>query len=632
MRVPALALFAFISGWGLAHAQSPDLRAAFASPPPDTRPGCYWYWINDNISKEGITKDLEAMARVGIGRAYIGHICNRKEASDTPVGTVKFMSDAWWDALQWAVKEAGRVGVDIGFFNSPGWSQSGGPWIKPSQSMRFLDASETVVEGGRKIDQVLPVPEIHTHPKSGGSKPLRTGPNYTAAEFQNVRVIAFRQPAAETKAVLEHRAEYPVPITTEPQSFDFTTDGSGKWQSIELKPLDMLYTLTCVVSASDDGKEFREIARHVEERGCQGGRIRDPLLVPFPPTRAKQFRVTLSATKPIGLARIALSPRAALAHYVRKQLGETIPSGAPPWETYIWKTQPPPAAGSVVDCGDVVDLTKHTDASGRLVWDAPAGRWVILRMGMVPIGSQCGPASPEASGLEVDKMSKEHIRSLFDGMVGEFIRRTPAADRKALKYVIADSYETGPQNWTDGMLEKFQTRFGYSPLPYLPCLHGRIVNSPEITDRFLWDWRRLIAESIARDYVGGLREVAHEHGLTLWLENYGHWGFPSEFLLYGSMTDQVGGEFWEDGGPEGNIELRVASSAAHIYGRTDVYAEAYTSHRTFQQSPASMKSWTDWAYSAGINHFILHVYIHQPDERKPGILQWFGTDFNRHTT
>jgi len=631
MRRFAVVLFATV-GWAVAQTQSPDLHATFTNPPPDTRPGCYWYWINDNISKEGLTKDLEAMARVGIGRAYIGHIYNHKDGNDTPVGDVKFMSEKWWEAVQWAVKEAGRVGVDIGFFNSPGWSQSGGPWVGPSQSMRFLDASETVVEGGRRIDQVLPVPAIHTHPSSGGLKPVPTGPNYTAKDFQDVRVIAFRQPETEAADLPDWATRNSLQITSKPQVIDFTCDGRTEVQSLRLKPVDTLYTITCVVAASDDGKEFRELARHVEERGYQGARVKDPILVPFPPTRAGHIRVTLSATKPIAISEATLSRRAVLGHHVRKQLGETSPSIAPPWETYIWKTQPQPAAGSTVDAASVVDLTKKTAADSRLVWDAPAGRWVILRMGMVPTGTQCAPASPEARGLEADKMSKEHIRSLFDGMVGEFIRRTPAADRTALKYVIADSYETGPQNWTDDMLKKFKNRFGYSALPYLACLHGRVVDSPEITNRFLWDWRRMIAESIAYDYVGGLRGVAHEHGLKLWLENYGHWGFPSEFLLYGSMSDQIGGEFWESGGPEGNIELRAASSAANIYGRTDVYAEAYTSQKTFQQSPASMKAWTDWAFSTGINHFILHVYIHQPDERKPGILQWFGTDFNRHTT
>ena len=631
MRIHSLLLL-LAAAVSVSHSQNQDLRESFASPPAETRPGCYWYWINDNISKEGITKDLEAMARVGIGRAYIGHIYNHKGASDTPVGKVKFKSDEWWEALQWAVKEAGRVGVEIGFFNSPGWSQSGGPWISPSQSMRFLDASETVVEGGRMIDLVLPVPEINTYPSSGGSKPEPTGPAFTAKDFQDVRVLAFRQPDAENAAPVVATMKSPIKVVGKPRSIDLASTSEQVLQSLRLVATDGSYTLTCVISSSDDGKEFRELIRHVEQRGHQGPRVKDPMFIPFPPTKARHFRITLSSTRPISVASLQLEQGARLSHHVRKQLGETSPSVTPPWDSYLWKTQPPPAAGSAVESRTVVDLTGKMEKNGRLLWEAPPGRWLVMRMGMVPIGTQCAPASPEARGLEVDKMSKQHIRGLFDGMVGEFIRRTPAAERKALKYVIADSYETGPQNWTDDMLEKFRTRFGYAATPFLPCLNGRVVDGPEITNRFLWDWRRLIAESIARDYVGGLREVAHEHGLTLWLENYGHWGFPSEFLLYGSLSDQIGGEFWESGGTEGNVELRAASGAANIYGRTDVYAETFTSNRTFQQSPASMKAWTDWAFSAGINHFILHVYIHQPDERKPGILQWFGTDFNRHTT
>ncbi len=557
-----------------------ELRASFQNPAPDTRPGCYWYWINDNISKDGITKDLEAMARVGIGRAYIGHIFTHAAPHDTPVGTVKFMSGAWWDAVQWAVKEAGRVGVDIGFFNSPGWSQSGAPWVKPGQSMRYLAASETVIEGGRRIGQALPVPEIKTFPLAGGSKQTPTGPKFTAKDFQDVCVIAFRQPEAEAADIdmaavraasptlrpltnlFDSSADTTLKVNQKPQVIDFQLDGTTAVQSVRIDPVEHLIVITCVVSTSEDGKTFRETARHIEQRGHQGPRNKDPLLVPIPATTAKHLRVTLSATKPVAISGLALSRRAALGHYVRKQLGETSPSVTPPWDSYQWPDQPMPAADSVVASAEVVDLTKHMDGIGRLDWEAPPGRWVVKRLGMVPIGTQCAPASAESRGLEVCKMSRENIRGLFDGMVGEFLRRTPDADRKALKYVIADSYETGPQNWTDGFIDKFQARFGYSPVRFLPCLHGRVVDSPEVTTRFLWDWRRLIAESIARDYVGGLREVANAHGLRVWLENYGHWGFPSEFLLYGSMTDEVGGEFWENNDPLSNIECRAASSSA----------------------------------------------------------------------
>lgn len=631
-------------------AEASDLEVGFRHPPEVSRPGCYWYWINDNISKQGITKDLEAMARVGIGRAYIGHIFNRKAKTDTPIGKVQFRTDDWWEAVQWAVKEADRCGVEIGFFNSPGWSQSGGPWIKPSQSMRYLAGSETVISGGRHVAQQLPIPEIKTFPKAGGLQQTPTGDPFTAKDFQDVRVLAFRQPETEASDLdmsrvkasspglsllahlLDGSAKTSAKIGKETQVIDFALDEPVPVQSLRIDPLDRLYTLTCVIASSEDGKTFRELTRHVEERGHQGPRNKDPILIPFPETRAKRFRVTLSASGPVSFAGIALSRRAVLAHYVRKQLGETSPSVRPPWNAYVWGEQSAPADGSTVDSTQVLDLSDKLDADGRLIWDAPQGRWIVMRCGMIPIGTQCAPSSPESRGLEVDKMNRRHIRSLFDGMVGEFLRRTPVADRQALKYVIADSYETGPQNWTDGLLAKFEQRFGYSPVRFLPSLNGRVVDSPEVSTRFLWDWRRLVAESIARDYVGGLREVCSENGLTLWLENYGHWGFPSEFLLYGAMTDQVGGEFWESNDPLGNVECRAAASCSHIYGRPDVYSEAFTSNRNFKQSPASIKSWCDWVYAAGINHLILHVNIHQPEEHPPGIIQWFGTAFNRHNT
>ena len=622
----------------------------FQQPPPDTRPGCYWYWINDNISKAGITKDLEAMARVGIGRAYIGHIFSKKGQTDTPVGNAPFMSDAWWEAMQWAVKEGDRCGVEIGFFNSPGWSQSGGPRVRTAQSMRYLTSSETVVSGGRRIEQVLPIPAITTFPNAGGNKPVQNGPPFTAADYQDVRVIAFRQPTteaddklmSEVKAtsktikgldrLLDGSLETSVQIGKAEQLINLEFDQAATAQSLRIDPVDVLYTLDCTIECSDDGVRFRQLVQHSEQRGHQGPRRKDPILIPFPETTAKIFRVKLSASRPVPIAGIALSRQAVLANHVRKQLGETSPSVRPPWNTYIWGAQSDPSAGSTVVSSEVIDLSRRMDANGRLVWDAPAGEWVVLRTGMLPIGTQCSPSSPESVGLEVDKMSREHVRSLFDGMVGEFLRRTPPADRKALKYVIADSYETGPQNWTDGFVEKFQKRFGYSPVRFLPTLTGRVVDTPEISSRFLWDWRRLVVESIAYDYVGGLREITAKNGLTLWLENYGHWGFPSEFLLYGSQSDQVGGEFWENDNSIGNVECRAAASCSHIYGRSDVYAEAFTSNRNFKQSPASLKSWTDWVYGAGVNHLILHVYIHQPDERKPGIIQWFGTEFNRHNT
>jgi len=144
--------------------------------------------------------------------------------------------------------------------------------------------------------------------------------------------------------------------------------------------------------------------------------------------------------------------------------------------------------------------------------------------------------------------------------------------------------------------------------------------------------RRFIADAIAYEYVGGLRKVSNEHGMKLWLENYGHWGFPGEFLLYGGQSDLVSGEFWNEG-LLGNTECKSGSSAAHIYGKPVVFAEAFTSGaKSYVRHPAMLKKRGDWALTEGINHFVLHLYIHQPNEDVPGKNAWFGTEFNRHNT
>jgi hypothetical protein len=197
---------------------------------------------------------------------------------------------------------------------------------------------------------------------------------------------------------------------------------------------------------------------------------------------------------------------------------------------------------------------------------------------------------------------------------------------------VQDSYETGGQNWTDGLVDEFTAKYGYSPVPYMPVLKGYVVGSRDLSDRFLWDLRRMVADKVSYDYVGGLREVCHKNGLTTWLENYGHWGFPGEFLQYGGQSDEIGGEFWSEG-DLGNIENRAASSCAHIYGKQKVSAESFTcGGKAYSRHPATMKQRGDRFFTEGINNTLLHVYIEQPDERQPGINAGFSNEFNRHNT
>jgi hypothetical protein len=162
--------------------------------------------------------------------------------------------------------------------------------------------------------------------------------------------------------------------------------------------------------------------------------------------------------------------------------------------------------------------------------------------------------------------------------------------------IIADSYEMGSQNWTDGFEQRFEAEFGYNPVKYLPVLSGRMVSSVEESDRFLWDLRRVVSDDVAYEYVGRLKQVQNEHNLKLWLECYGHWGFPSGFLMYGGQSDLVGGEFWIEG-TLGNTECKSASSAAHMYGKPVISAEAFTvSGLAYSRHPATLKARGDGAF------------------------------------
>lgn len=638
--VHALLLFflaTFMSGAAPALAGG-DLRTGFRHPPETTKPWCYYYWISDNISKEGITRDLEAMARVGIGEALIGNIF----LEDIPAGDIKVLSEPWWELIEHAIRVADRVGVNIGLFNCPGWSQSGGPWIKPNQAMRYLVSSETRVHGPMRFEKKLPAP---------------------ADPFQDVAVLAFPAPRDDADSLAarsphvtcrpaasrpEHAADgrpdtaltFPANAGKKGRSFhiDIKLDEPLTACHLSLVPSESSWSAQCQLQAADDNGGYRVIRRFKFDRSNMkvnvGPMPRGPVTVSFPAVTAKRFRLvfTKASGKP-ALAEIDLSPAARLEFYVEKQLGKMHPTPLPMWDDYLWPAQPGPGNPKRAVRRDIVrNLSGQLANDGTLRWDVPEGEWVILRIGMTPTGTRNQPSSPEGQGLEVDKMNRQAVTHHFNAFVGKVLERMPAAERKALRRVVADSYEMGPQNWTDGFAATFRERYGYDPIPWLATLTGRIVGSADESNRFLWDLRRLVADRIAKDYVGALSDLCRPHGLELWLENYGHWGFPAEFLQYGGASDRVGGEFWVTGSL-GSIECRAASSAANIYGFPVVSAEAFTGGPHFQSLPSDLKARGDWCFCEGINHFVLHVYIQQPwNDRKPGVNAWFGTEFNRHNT
>ncbi len=595
---------------------------------------CYYYWINDDISREGVTKDMEAMKEFGIGGLFVGNI-NPANMD----GPVPLFSEEWWDITVHTVTEGHRLGIDVGFFNSPGWSQSGGPWISYEKAMRHKVYSETKVGGPGIVSVVLDKP---------------------SGEFQDTYVLAFSSIEAENRRLTNENAT----ISSSPEvsnpllwldgdpstetlfdlskgsyTIDIVADSPVEARSIVIHSAIPDFMCDVELQAKVDGN-FQKLTSFVFDRRNKrynvGPVTHGPVAMAIPETTASEFRLIVTDlfgnTPEAGFSEIVVTEAQIFESFIEKTLGKMHPTPLPDFDSYLWDPQPE-VTDRDLKVTEVLNISEYMDTNGLLTWDAPDGNWTILRVGMTPTGTRNSPAAPRGTGYEVDKMNAGLAAFHFDQFMGEIIRRVPEEALPALKYCIADSYEMGPQNWSDGFEERFEQKFGYNPVKYLPVYSGRIVGSVEESERFLWDIRRAVADDVAYEYVGGLRKAANEHGLKLWLENYGHWGFPSEFLMYGGQSDLISGEYWNEGSL-GDIECKAASSAGNIYGKPFVSVEAWTARQqAFVRHPAMLKRRGDWSLTEGVNHHVMHVYIQQPDdERVPGVNAWFGTEFNRHNT
>ena len=639
------------------------LAEGFANPPESTKPWVYWYWLSGHISKEGITKDLEAMAAAGIGRACIGDISR----PDIAWGPVPDLSEEYFGMLEHAVAEGQRLGVKISLFNCPGWSQNGGPWVKPGQAMRYLVSTDTQVSGPRIFDGKLPLPELFGKPDKPDVKDL----------MQDVATFAFPVPRGEGDLFSLHHpqvrcegalgdvaswsdgkpetmAGFAFPFEKNKSlTIDFTTEAPFTARSLVMRLPSRLaqmdrykaggFDADVELFAENADGSLQSVRKFEYRRSNIGESIgpmpRGPVVVNIPETTTKHFRLVLSnitankEVKETYLSEIEFSGAVRLDDVIGQQLGKMCAAVQPPWNYYMWTAQAEPADASYcIDPAKVIDLTRLVAPDGTLKWEVPAGDWMITRTLMRPTGVMNHPASKTAQGLEADKMSESAIADHYRAYVGKLAERIPVDQRGAFDGMVIDSYETGSQNWTDDAPEKFRAEFGYDPLPWLPVLSGRLIGTADQSTRFLWDLRRFVADRIAATYAS-FRDLGLRDGIKLWMEPYGHWGFPGDYLQLAAVADGVGGEFWINP-KHGQAEVRAVASGAHISGKTIISSEAFTGTPSygFTQDPWTLKGLGDYQQTDGINHFVLHVYIHQAYEKPPGMNSWFGTEFNRHNT
>ncbi|MEX2511516.1 MAG: glycosyl hydrolase [Cyclobacteriaceae bacterium] len=488
------------------------LKDDFKNPPDSAKPGVYWYFMDGNLSREEMTKDLESMNEAGISNLIFLEV-----GIGVPRGPVDFMSEEWQDLYVHAVREAERLGIKILLGAGPGWCGSGGPWVKPEEAMKHLVFSETVISGNKKVDIKLPVPE------------QRSTPWHT-----------MKDPYYEDVVV------YAVPNSAKPVIKD-----------INEKALYERYPYSSY-----------------------------PKVKPYLPAPA-EFEVTKQ----------------------NKSLTQK----------------------------EIIDVSDFMQADGQFVWYAPEGNWTIVRMGSRVTGASTRPSPEPVIGLESDKLNAKAFENHLQNYTDILLEKTaPRKENAGWTGLHIDSWESGSQNWTEGIVDDFQKRRGYDPEPYFLTYTGRAVESIEISERFLWDLRLTCQELLLENHAGFAKNYAHKNGLELTIEPYDM--NPAGDLDLGAIADVIMAEFWsKEFGFDTHYAVIEATSISHITGQPVVGAEVFTSNNNeaWQQYPWSMKDQSDWAIAWGVNRFVYHTFAHKPlgDEYRPGMtMGQYGVHWDRGQT
>ncbi len=648
------------------------LERGFQNPPDSAKPRVWWHWMNGNITKEGIRLDLEWMKRIGLGGFQ-----NFDAAFLTPKVVEKrlvYMTPEWKDAFLYATTLADRFGFEMAIAGSPGWSETGGPWVSPAHAMKKFVWSTTIVEGGHPFRGVLPKPPSTTGPFQNVPRPDGFNPSGATASslpeyYADSAVIAYRLPEGDVSI-----RDLKPKITSSGGQLDLAalTDGDlartivlpgsavddKAWIQFEFAQPQTIRAVTLAtgraiglferalpggevkreLQAGDDGTQFRTIAE------IPIGGVGEHTIA-FPAATAKFFRLTFTPPQAPGgtpsnagnakteyrISELILHAGARVDHFEEKAAFAAVP------DLYGFPTPAVPGTAAVHK-SDVVDLTPGMSADGTLNWTPPPGRWAVLRIGYSLTGARNSPASPEATGLEVDKLNRAYVKAYLDDYLGPYKAILgPLMGKRGLQYMVTDSFEAGTQNWTDDMIGEFARRRGYDLRPWLPVLTGCVVESAESSDRFLWDFRKTIADLIAEYHYDQITDSLRQFGMGRYSESHETGRvFIADGMEVKRNADVPMSAYWvptEEREMDQfgySADVRESASVAHIYGQNLVAAESLTARSgAWAYSPELLKPTADIEMALGLNRFVIHTSVHQPlSDKIPGLSlgpygQWF---------
>ncbi|MBO9713877.1 glycosyl hydrolase [Sphingomonas sp.] len=678
IRSLAVALAAMLLAAAPAQAQEDPLRDGFRDPPQSARPWVWWHWMDGNVTIDGIDRDLAWFRDIGLGGFQVFDVAQPGVPKVVDHRLI-YMHPDWQAAFRHAIEQAARLKLEVGIASSPGWSETGGPWVAPEAAMKKLVWSSTFVEGGRRFTGMLAPPPAVPGPFQDLARDDKAR---ATAFYRDVKVLAWRVPADAAPLPparvtssggpldaalladprLERASAATLPLSQgSPQWIRFDYDRPQTVRALVYAPTRPgLFDLApaAMLEASDDGVTFRKVADLAFSPRSQS-------TVSFAPVTARSFRVSFSppadpgslwrrvvnlaapgiankrydrapAPADLRLQRLALLPDARVNRFEDK-------AGFGAADDYYAIETPAADPGSAIPQQGVLDLTDKLRPDRTLDWTPPRGRWEVLRLGWSLTGAVNAPAPAEATGYEVDKLDAAAVRDYMARYLATYRAVVPPEllGKGGITTILNDSIESGPQNWTGAMLAEFRARRGYDPTPWLPAITGRIVGSAAASDKFLWDYRQTIAELIAVNHYGEVARSAHEAGLRVRGEALeDHRPVLGDDMAMRAHADEPTGAIWAPN-EQGHVEpmsvadLKGAASVSHLWGTGPVAAESFTSGLApWAGSPRSLKRVADAALAMGVTRFMIHSSVHQPVEgHPPGLtLGIFGQFFNRYET
>ena len=437
----------------LLRAEDP-LVAGWQNPPPPARLHAYWWWLNGNVTKAAITRDLEEMKAKGFGGAiiYDANGASQDGNAAVPHGPT-FFTPPWRALYKHALQEADRLGLEMSLNIQSGWNL-GGPQVLAEDAAKKYTWSVLLTSGD--TNQAIQLPR----------------PGAVENYYQDVAVVAFQ----------------------------------------------------------------RRNAR----------------------------------------------PPAPLANWKQKALQASLEPFSTPDSSPLFAESPASSDEQDANATEVLDLTTNLAAGGQLIWSAPPGNWEIIRFGYtIADHGHVSTSSEGWPGYAIDVYSAKAFENYWNQIVEPLLQDAGPLVGRSLKYLYTESWEIELANWTPHFRTEFRKRRGYDPLPWLPVLAGRIIDSREASDRFLFDYRQTLGDLVIDNHYRLLRDHAHAHGLLTHPESGGPHAVPIDAQRCLGWNDVPMSEFWAWSwthriGDANRFFIKQPASAAHTYGHQLVFAEGFT--------------------------------------------------------